>query len=102
MTSLTETYEGNDGTPDPITMTTRATTAPVTFTMALNPSNDGAVLLRTSDQANGYQSVAVSVNGQQLAQLGAAAEQPVPPVARRHVPTTGIADRRATRPSPSP
>jgi hypothetical protein len=66
-TSLTETYEGNDGTPDPITMTNRATNSPVTFQLALNPANDGAVLLRTSDQANGYQSVGVSVDGRQLA-----------------------------------
>jgi hypothetical protein len=65
--SLTETYEGSNTAPNPLTMTTRATNAPVSFTMTLNPSNDGAVLLRTSDQANGYQSVAVSVNGQQLA-----------------------------------
>ncbi|HEY4022942.1 MAG TPA: glycoside hydrolase family 172 protein [Pseudonocardiaceae bacterium] len=65
--SLTETYEGNDGTPDPITMTTRATNSPVSFTLALNPANDGAVLLRTSDQVSGYQSAAVTVNGKQLA-----------------------------------
>ena len=67
VTSLTETYEGDNAAPDPITMTTRATTAPVTFTLALNPSNDGAVILRTGDQALGYQSAAVSVDGQQLA-----------------------------------
>ncbi|HEX4223566.1 MAG TPA: glycoside hydrolase family 172 protein [Pseudonocardiaceae bacterium] len=67
VTSLTETYEGNDGTPAPVTMSTRATNSAVTFTMALDPTNDGAVLLRTSDQAKGYQSVAVTVNGQQLA-----------------------------------
>ncbi len=67
VTSLTETYEGNDGTPNPITMATRATTAPVSFSLALDPNNNGAVLLRTSDQNSGYQSVAVSVNGQRLA-----------------------------------
>jgi hypothetical protein len=67
VTSLTETYEGNDGTPAPITMTTRASTAPVTFTLALDPNNNGAVLLHTSDQNSGYQSASVSVNGQQLA-----------------------------------
>jgi len=67
VTTLTETYEGNDGTPAPITMTTRATTAPATFTLALNPANDGAVLMRTSDQVAGYQSARVSVDGQQLA-----------------------------------
>jgi hypothetical protein len=66
VSTLTATYEGNDGTPDPITATTRATTAPVSFTMALDPANNGAVLMRTSDQTIGYQSARVSVDGQQV------------------------------------
>ena len=66
VTTLTATYEGNDGSPAPITMTPRATNAPVTFQLAIDPANNGAVLLRTSDQNTGYQSAQVSVDGQQL------------------------------------
>lgn len=62
--TLTDTYEGNDGAPQPFTHTLRATTAPVSFTMRTDKHNHGVVLRRMSDQAVGYQSAAVSVNGQ--------------------------------------
>ncbi|MCP2342108.1 DUF2961 domain-containing protein [Actinomadura rupiterrae] len=60
---LTDTYEGNDGTPEPVTMTGRTTRAPVTFTMAVDPANTGVTLRRTSDQNLGPQKATVTVNG---------------------------------------
>jgi hypothetical protein len=49
-----------------ITRTTRATTAPVTFTMAVNPANQGVILQRTSDQNTGYQAAEITVDGTDL------------------------------------
>jgi hypothetical protein len=67
VSTLTATYEGVDGPQYPQTKTLRSTTSPVTFTLNLDPANNGATLLRTSDQNLGYQAASVTVNGQQLA-----------------------------------
>jgi Protein of unknown function (DUF2961) len=66
VTTLTDTFEGNDGTPAPVTTTTRSTTAPVTFRLNVDPANHGVVLQRTGDQNNAYQQVGVSVDGRAL------------------------------------
>ncbi|MBV8994236.1 MAG: DUF2961 domain-containing protein [Pseudonocardiales bacterium] len=60
---LSATYEGVDGPQKTITSDLRNTTSPVTFTLKLDPSNAGAMLVRTSDQQQGYQSAQVAVNG---------------------------------------
>lgn len=62
--TLTATYEGNNGTPRPMTSTLRATTAPVSFHLMITPQNRGVQLRRMSDQQNGYQSAEVFVDGQ--------------------------------------
>lgn len=62
-TQLTSTYEGNDGTPAPMTHAIRATSAPITFKLLLAKHNAGVLLRRTSDQANAYQQAAVAVDG---------------------------------------
>ncbi|WP_203658322.1 DUF2961 domain-containing protein [Actinocatenispora rupis] len=62
--TLTATYEGNDGTPTPVTATVRDTTAAVTFRLAVDPDNRGVQLRRTGDQTGAYQAAAVSVDGQ--------------------------------------
>ena len=59
----TATYEGNDGTPVPVTVVGRTTSAAVSFTLAVDPSNVGVTLRRTSNQTAGYQQAAVSVDG---------------------------------------
>jgi hypothetical protein len=64
----TGTYEGNDGPPAPLTRTTRATTAAVTFTMVVDPANAGILLRRTSDQTAAYQTADVTVNGVHIGQ----------------------------------
>jgi len=61
--ALTDTYEGNDGAPAPVTAAGLATTAPLTFTLGLNHRNQGVTLRRMSDQANAYQAAEVFVNG---------------------------------------
>ncbi|REF37939.1 DUF2961 domain-containing protein [Thermasporomyces composti] len=61
--SLTSRFEGLDGPPEPVTVDTRATSAPVSFTLAVHPGNHGVILRRVSDQAEGYQAAEVSVNG---------------------------------------
>jgi hypothetical protein len=68
VTSLTASYEGNDGTQVMITNTLRATTAPVTFTMAVDPVNQGVILQRTSDQDIAFQSADIAVDGTDLGQ----------------------------------
>lgn len=68
ITSLAASYEGNDGTQVTITRNVRATTAPVTFTMAVAPGNQGVILQRTSDQNTSYQRAEVTVNGTDLGQ----------------------------------
>jgi hypothetical protein len=67
VSTLTATFEGVNGPQHPITATVRASTAPVTFTLSVDPANRGATLLRTSDQNDGYQAVEVTVDGQRLA-----------------------------------
>jgi Protein of unknown function (DUF2961) len=68
VTALAASYEGNDGTQVVITRNTRATTAAVTFTMAVDPGNQGVILQRTSDQDTSYQRAEVTVNGTDLGQ----------------------------------
>lgn len=63
VSSLTSTYEGNNGAPQPVTDDLRATTAPVTFKLAVDDQNIGVQLRRRSDQANSYQAAKVSVDG---------------------------------------
>jgi hypothetical protein len=61
-TVLRAQYEGeDDGTP--VQAPVQSGTAPVSFTLAVDPANAGVLLRRTSDQDNGYQSAEVSVNG---------------------------------------
>lgn len=66
-TKVSSAFEGHDGQPGgisaPVTMNTRPTSAPVSFTMAVDRRNRGVVLRRISDQNAGYQSAAVSVDG---------------------------------------
>lgn len=62
--STTSRFEGLDGPPEPVTVDARATTAPVSFTLGVHPGNHGVILRRVSDQAEGYQVAAVSVDGQ--------------------------------------
>ena len=64
----TSSYEGQDGTPIPLTMTTRSTNAPVSFTMTVNPDNQGVDLQRTSDQSIAYQTADVWVDGMNTGQ----------------------------------
>ncbi|MFL6071884.1 MAG: glycoside hydrolase family 172 protein [Mycobacteriales bacterium] len=65
-TSLTSDYEGNDGTPAPVTGTQRRDSAAISFRLAIDPRNSGVVLARTGDQAEAYQQVEVVVNGHRL------------------------------------
>jgi hypothetical protein len=58
------TYEGNDGTPAPVTAAVRATRAAIHFELSTSPDSGGIVLRRMSDQRDAYQSAAVLVNGQ--------------------------------------
>jgi len=64
VTTVTSTYEGNDGVPAPVTSTARAATDPVQFTMGLDTANAGLLLRRTSDQELPGQSAKVYVDGQ--------------------------------------
>jgi hypothetical protein len=66
--SLAASYEGNDGSQVSITRTVRSATAPVTFTMAVDPANQGVNLQRTSDQGVSYQRAEITVNGTNLGQ----------------------------------
>jgi Protein of unknown function (DUF2961) len=59
---LISTYEGSDDTRT-ITGSVRATRAPITFDAQISPDNHGVLLRRTSDQAAGYQSATVAVDG---------------------------------------
>jgi len=61
--TLTSTFEGNDGAPQPVTHSLRATGAPVSFRLALNKHNQGVLLRRMSDQANPGQAAVVTVDG---------------------------------------
>jgi hypothetical protein len=59
---LVSEYEGNDDA-RPVIGLVRATSAAITFDVALRPDNRGIVLRRTSDQAAGYQSADVAIDG---------------------------------------
>jgi hypothetical protein len=59
---LISSYEGSDDT-RPVPRSVRATRAPITFRVAVPPDNHGVLLHRTSDQAIGYQSAQVAVDG---------------------------------------
>ncbi|WP_157552850.1 DUF2961 domain-containing protein [Micromonospora sp. NRRL B-16802] len=61
-TALTASFEGDDDNV-PQTAQVRATTAPVRFRLAVDPTNQGVRLRRHSDQSGGYQQAAVSVDG---------------------------------------
>ncbi len=59
---LVSEYEGtNDARPIPGLV--RATNAAITFRVLINPDNKGILLRRTSDQATGYQSADVAIDG---------------------------------------
>lgn len=60
--TLISTYEGSDDT-HTIAGLVRATRAPITFDAQIRPDNRGILLRRTSDQAAGYQSAIVAVDG---------------------------------------
>jgi hypothetical protein len=62
-TSLTSTFEGNDGAPAPVADSVNSTTSPVSFPIKVDPANHGVVLRRISDQQNAYQQAEVTVNG---------------------------------------
>ncbi|WAJ43943.1 DUF2961 domain-containing protein [Mycobacterium sp. Aquia_216] len=55
-------YEGTDDTRT-IAGLIRSTGAPITFGVHIDPDNRGLLLRRTSDQATGYQSVDVAIDG---------------------------------------
>lgn len=60
--SMTSVYEGDDDTSE-ITDDVRATTEPVTFTVAVDPTNVGVRLRRASDQSEARQEVQVTIEG---------------------------------------
>ncbi|WP_222853421.1 glycoside hydrolase family 172 protein [Fodinicola acaciae] len=62
-TAVAGTYEGYDVPQPTVTRKVRAATSPVSFKLAISRDNRGVELRRTSDQKDGYQSAAVSVNG---------------------------------------
>lgn len=70
--TLTDTYEGNDSGPSPqtsgtpITDDVRATTQTLSFTIAVDPANQGVMLRRMSDQSGAYQAAEVLVDGTSL------------------------------------
>ncbi len=59
---LVSQYEGNDDT-RPIVGLVRSTSAAITFDVTVPPDNRGMLLRRTSDQATGYQSADVAIDG---------------------------------------
>ncbi|MEW2384018.1 DUF2961 domain-containing protein [Micromonospora sp. NPDC047707] len=60
--ALTAPFEGDDDNV-PVTGQVRATTAAISFRIAIDPANAGVRLRRQGDQLNGYQQAAVSVDG---------------------------------------
>jgi len=64
VTSVSGRYEGLDGPAEPVTVDARATSAPVSFRMAVAPANAGVVLRRMSDQTEPYQAAEVTVDGE--------------------------------------
>jgi hypothetical protein len=59
---LISTYEGNDDA-RPIAGLVRTTHAAISFIAQIRPDNHGVLLRRTSDQATGYQSADVAIDG---------------------------------------
>ncbi len=59
---LVSEFEGNDDT-HPVIGSVRATNAAITFHVETDPNNRGILLRRTSDQADGFQSANVAVDG---------------------------------------
>ncbi len=59
---LAAVYEG-DGDHDQVSADVRATAAPISFRLAVDPANQGVRLRRTSDQNAAYQQAAVTVDG---------------------------------------
>jgi hypothetical protein len=59
---LVSEYEGTDDA-RPIPGLVHATNAAITFHVLINPDNKGILLRRTSDQATGYQSADVAIDG---------------------------------------
>lgn len=59
---LVSTYEGSDDT-RAIAGSVRTTQFPITFDAQIRPDNHGVLLRRTSDQATGYQSATVAIDG---------------------------------------
>lgn len=55
-------YEGTEDTL-PVVGSVRSTQGPITFHVQIDPANQGILLRRTSDQANGFQSADVVVDG---------------------------------------
>ena len=66
VTSLDSVFDGDAQHPRQLTADTRATTAPVSFTLRVDRGNEGVELRRTSDQAQPYQRAAVTVDGEEL------------------------------------
>ena len=60
---LTARFEG-DHDDEPVTADVASATEAVSFTMAVDPTADHVVIRRTSDQSKGWQSAAVTVDGQ--------------------------------------
>jgi len=60
--TLISTYEGSDDA-RPIAGVVSATQAPISFDVRIRPDNHGVLLRRTSDQAVGYQSAGVAIDG---------------------------------------
>ncbi|WP_370355051.1 DUF2961 domain-containing protein [Catenulispora sp. EB89] len=61
--AVTSDYEGNDGTPAPVSQCVDNSAAATAFTLAVNGANQGVVLQRTSDQDASGQTADVSVDG---------------------------------------
>ena len=59
---LLSTYEGSDDA-RPVVESVRATHAAISFHVQIPPDNHGVLVRRTSDQANGFQSADVAVDG---------------------------------------
>lgn len=64
--TLESVFEGDFRNPQALAATTRATGSQVSFTLAVDPRNEGVELRRTSDQRAGGQAAAVSVDGTAL------------------------------------
>jgi hypothetical protein len=62
-TTLTSTYEGNNGPAQPVSDDLRATQAAVSFRVNVDDGNHGVVLLRASDQTQAGQQAVVLVDG---------------------------------------